>query len=317
MSERKSEIPPSLVMLFVVLVWATTPLFLHQFYREGICVWDQNSWRYVFVVFLLWLTIWFKYIRGSREKRKIFSLQNWLWAFIAALPCSVAQIFFVWSLKYLEPPLMGILNKQFVLWTALLGMLFFADERVLIKSGRFWLGFLGTISGAIGVVVFQPQARFHGELPGIIFVTIFGFAWSVYGVCLKRLTRRLDPLVAYGMVATYTAVIMWCFSLTLGRPADVLTQPAGIWLMLIASAVFNLFLPHIGIYWVIPRLGILATHTATLSTAFLTAFYSWLIFSQKLSGRQWICGIILIAGAALTMLARRGNRETLPPDTKA
>ena len=58
-----------LVLLGITIAWSTGPLFVRQFYREGLAVWDMNLFRYVMAVSLLWLTVVVKHYarRGGGE----------------------------------------------------------------------------------------------------------------------------------------------------------------------------------------------------------------------------------------------------------
>jgi drug/metabolite transporter (DMT)-like permease len=307
---RKIDIPAMLVLLGITLTWSTGPLFVRQFYREGLAVWDMNLFRYVMAVSLLWLTVVVKhYARRGGGETAMATGRLWRRALMPALPALGTQVFFSWSVYYLQPGLVGILHKQCVIWAVLFAMCFFADERSLLRSGRFWIGSLCGLAGVVGVVALREDVTWEGEWLGVLFIFIFSVCWGFYGVMIRRFTRHIDPVRGCTVVMTYMAAAILVLSLFLGEPHTFRQIPARLWCMLFLSSAIHLYLPYMGMYWVITHIGVTITNTTLLLTAFLTPLFSWLIFSEQLTVGQWGSGVILVFGAGLTMMTEQKIHE--------
>jgi|GEM_PF-2437074 len=298
------DIKASLILLGIVISWATTPLFIHQFSREKITVWDQNFYRYMITVILLWITVWFRYFSRTNPDYQKLTLPLWRKGLNPVLPAVGAQVFFAWSLYYLQPGLMAILHKQCVIWAAMFSMVYFHDERKLLGSWEFWIGLLCGLAGAVGVVFFGKD-KLQGQWQGVLLVMIFALCWSIYHICIKNYIRHIDSTRGCSIVMTFGLIPVALLAWILGKPCLFTQLPQKVLVLLFLSSVFNLYLPHVGIYWVIRRVGVTITQTALLGTAFVTAIFSWIIYSEKLSSMQWVSGLVLIFGAILVLTAQR------------
>jgi len=309
---NRPDIKGSAVLLGIILSWSTAPLFIHQFFREGITIWDQNFWRFAWLLLGLWLTVWLRFRKTGFLHH--FSGRLWLLGLIPALPNLGGQIFYPWSVYFAEPGMMSLLQKQYIIWAVLLGVLFHREERRLFRSGIFWIGLLGAVSGSLGVILFRQDVKLQTELLGILFVTIGAISWAGYGLGIRIITRTAGPLVSYTVVTTYTILGLLVLSFCLGKPLSLIHQTGRIHLLILVSTLFNLYLPHMGLYWVIQRMGVMVTQTSLLCTAFFTAIFSWLIFSEQLTAGQWCSGVILILGAGLTLFAQERLRTIPEPE---
>lgn len=309
---NRPDIKGSAVLLGIILSWSTAPLFIRQFFHEGITIWDQNFWRFAWLLLGLWLTVWLRFRKDGFLH--YFNRRVWLLGLLPALPNLGGQIFYPWSVYFAEPGMMSLLQKQYIIWAVLLGVLFHREERRLFRSGIFWIGLLGAAGGSVGVILFRQEGGFKAEMLGILFVTIGAISWAGYALGIRIITRTADPLVSYTVVTTYSIIGLLVLSFWQGKPLSLIHQSGHIHLLIILSTMFNLYLTHMGLYWVIQRLGVMATQTALLSTAFFTAIFSWLIFSEQLTAGQWLSGVILILGAGLTLFAQERVHAVPEPE---
>lgn len=302
MSSRRFDILAWFVLLVVILSWSSAPILLRGFFIEKVSVYDQNFWRFALLMIIIWPIVLLRY-RNHGRVLPVKSIRIWRIALPTALAGLVAQVFFPWSVYHISPGLVGILHKQYIIWTALVAMLFFADERILLRSWQFWVGLLFAVAGAIGVVAFKQDIDFTADLLGVLFICIASIGWALYGVAIKRLVGCVGPLVGCAMAMTYQVLVLFVLALFFGAPASIVHQSSGVWSLVILSTVLNLLVPHFGLFWLIRRLGVTIINTAILSTAFVTALYSWLIFGERLVRQQWLSGVLMIAGAALASLS--------------
>jgi len=309
---NRPDIKGSAVLLGIILSWSTAPLFIHQFFREGITIWDQNFWRFAWLLVWLWLTVWLRF--RKKGFLPLFSGRLWLLGLISALPNLGGQIFYPWSVYFAEPGMMSLLQKQYIIWAVLLGVLFHREERRLFQNKIFWIGLFCAVSGSLGVILFQQKGGFHAQILGILFVTIGAISWAGYALGIRLITRSADPLVSYTVVTTYSIIGLLVLSFCLGKPLSLIHQTGRIHFLILVSTLFNLYLPHMGLYWVIQRMGVMVTQTALLGTAFFTAIFSWLIFSEQLTAGQWCSGVILVLGAGLTLFAQERLHAVPEPE---
>ncbi len=304
---EKIDLPASIVLMGFVISWSSAQIFIYQILRNGVSVWDQNFYRYCCVMLMAWPMVIIK-----RRLRQPVPLPKSLWlaALIPALPAAVAQSVSPLALKYMEPGMMTLLSKQYVVWAALFGMFFFRDERNLIHSWRFWTGATLALAGSVGVILFKPEVSFQAEIIGVLLVLIFAVSWSAYGVCIRRITSQAAPLTGYILVNTYVFISTAAIAFIWGRPVQIAEISSQSWLLIVISSIVNLFLPHMGLYWVISRIGSTLTQTVTLATAFITALMSWLFYDELLTPFQWLSGLILISGATLTLLSQQDLKKS-------
>jgi hypothetical protein len=72
----------------------------------------------------------------------------------------VMQTCWAGSFYFAEPGFITLLNKTSIIWVAGFSLIFFVDERALLKSVYFWIGLLCSWVGIIGVIRFQADFRF-------------------------------------------------------------------------------------------------------------------------------------------------------------
>src|SRR2546421_384117 len=76
-----------------------------------------------------------------------------------------------------------------VIFTALLALAFFPEDRFVVRKWRFKLGTLLGLIGAFGVIWFQATPKSqdrHIALPGLFIAFTATVCWALYGVLIKR-----------------------------------------------------------------------------------------------------------------------------------
>ena len=134
-----------------ILIWSTPSLFmfyLNRFYDP----YAQNFYRYgIACLAVLPFAL-------SRFERKAVPLNRRLLlaCLIPALPNVVHQLAQVMALGYMGPGVYAIFMRSTVIMTALLALVFFPEERAVLRQWQFQLGTLLGLLGAVGVLWFQP-----------------------------------------------------------------------------------------------------------------------------------------------------------------
>src|SRR5438128_2312496 len=132
-----------------VVIWSTPSLFqyyLVRYYEP----WAQNFYRYFVACVAIAPFVFYYRRRGHALDRRTFLL-----CLIPCAPNVVHQITQVVALYYMGPGVYAIFNRSSVIFTALLALALFPEERYVIRQWQFQVGTLLGLLGAFGVVWFQ------------------------------------------------------------------------------------------------------------------------------------------------------------------
>jgi drug/metabolite transporter (DMT)-like permease len=222
--------------------------------------------------------------------------------FLPCLPNVVHQVTQVMALFYMGPGVYTIFTRASVIFTALLALAFFPEERHVIRQWQFQAGTALGLIGAFGVVWFQPGWEAgHIALPGLFIAFTATFCWALYGILVKRPSARLGSIRSFGLVSSITSALLLPLTLVFGKIGTPFHTDAHINLVLIISAVSCITLAHVLYYVAIREIGVaLAQTLQLLCPAGAMALSAW-IFGERLSHAQIWSAVILLLGAFLAM----------------
>jgi len=184
----------------------------------------------------------------------------------------------------------------------LLALIFFPEERYVIRQWQFQVGTLLGLLGAFGVVWFQTGWQ-SGPIPlrGIIIAFTATFCWALYSVLVKRPSARLGPIRSFGVISVITSTFLLPLTLLFGNIATPLRVDANVNLILVISAVSCITLAHVLYYVAIQEIGVaLAQSLQLLCPAGALALSAW-IFGERLTYPQLWSALLLLLGAFLAM----------------
>src|SRR3954465_5195937 len=149
-AERAAFSSGYLAVFATVVIWSTPSLFqfyLIRYYEP----WSQNFYRYLvaFVAVLPFVLVRFRKA-GPRLDAQVF-----LACLIPSIPNVVHQITQTVALYHMGPGVYAIFGRSTVIFTALLALIFFPEERGIIRQWQFQVGTVLGLIGAVGVVCFQ------------------------------------------------------------------------------------------------------------------------------------------------------------------
>ena len=280
-----------------VLIWSTPSLFqfyLNRFYDP----WAQNFYRYSVACLAVLPFVYSRFRRnGPRFDRGVF-----LACLIPALPNVVHQITQTIALFHMGPGVYAIFIRSSVIITALLALIFFPEERWIIRQWQFQVGTLLGLVGAVGVLWFQP-GREGGPiaLRGIALAFTASFAWALYSVLVKRPSARLGPIRSFGFISFITSALLLPLTLAFGTIATPLHVGASVNIILIVSAVTCISLAHVLYYVAIRQVGVALSQTLQLLCPAGALALSALFFGERLTIAQVWSAAILLSGAFLAM----------------
>jgi drug/metabolite transporter (DMT)-like permease len=280
-----------------VMIWSAPSLFqfyLNRFYDP----WAQNFYRYV-VAFLAIIPFVLYRVRRGDPKIDVGAIALCL---IACLPNVIHQITQVVALFYMGPGVYSIFIRSSVIFTALLALAFFPEERSVIRQWQFQAGTVLGLIGAFGVIWFQPNGEDnHIALAGLLIAFTASFCWALYGVLVKRPSARLGSIRSFGVVSLITSALLLPLTFTFGKIATPLHVTSHVNLILIISAVTCITLAHVLYYVAIHEIGVALAQSLQLLCPVGALGLSALIFHERLTPTQLFSAAILLVGAFLAM----------------
>jgi drug/metabolite transporter (DMT)-like permease len=280
-----------------IVIWSTPSLFqyyLNRYYDP----WAQNFYRYLVACLAIAPLLIYRIQRGAPPL-------NWRAVIICLIPCLpnvIHQITQVMALFYMGPGVYTIFTRASVIFTALLALAFFPEERHVIRQWQFQLGTVLGLIGAFGVVWFQPGWKSgHIALPGLFIAFTATFCWALYGILVKRPSAQLGSIRSFGLISLITSVLLFPLTLAFGKVGTPLHVGAHVNLVLIISAVSCITLAHILYYVAIREIGVaLAQTLQLLCPAGALGLSAW-IYGERLTHAQLWSAAILLLGAFLAM----------------
>src|SRR5438309_5531660 len=191
-----------------VLIWSMPSLFqyyLNRYYDP----WAQNFYRYSVACLAIAPLVFYR-VRAGGPKIDMHAIGICL---LPCLPNVVHQITQVMALFYMGPGVYAIFTRSSVIFTALLALAFFPEERHIIRQWQFQAGTLLGLIGAFGVIWFQANVQSlaaagpsgggqdrHIALPGLFIAFAASFCWALYGVLVKRPSAQLGSIRSFGLI---------------------------------------------------------------------------------------------------------------------
>src|SRR6476660_6890234 len=202
-----------LAILATVIIWSTPSLFqfyLIRYYEP----WSQNFYRYLvgFLAVLPFVLLRFR-SGGPQLNRQVF-----LACLIPSLPNVVHQISQTVALYHMGPGAYAIFGRSLVIFTALLALVFFPEERAVIRQWQFQLGTALGLIGAIGVICFQKGWE-AGSVPvqGFAIALTASVCWALYSVLVKRPSARFGPIRSFGVISFITSALLLPLTIAFGK----------------------------------------------------------------------------------------------------
>ncbi len=280
-----------------VVIWSTPSLFqfyLIRYYEP----WSQNFYRYLVAFLAVLPFVLLRFRRGDRRLDR----EAFVACLIPSLPNVVHQITQTVALYHMGPGVYAIFGRSTVIFTALLALVFFPEERGIIRQWQFQVGTVLGLIGAVGVICFQPGWE-AGAVPvqGFAIALTASLCWALYSVLVKRPSARLGPIPSFGVISFITSALLLPLTIAFGKIATPLAVGARVNIILIISAVSCISLAHVLYYVAIRKVGVALSQTLQLICPAGAMGLSALFFGERLTQPQvWSAGLLLL-GAFLAM----------------
>ncbi len=284
--------------LGALLCWATGPILI-KYLTADTDSWTQNALRYS-AACLFWLP----FVAAS-ARRGAFPQRIWRRALVPALANMAMQSLWAKGFYYLAPAFMTLLTSTSILWVMSFSLVFFPEERSLLRSPRFWLGLGLSLTGVLGVLYFKEDFTTAGARIGIAIALAEAFMWGVYAISVKIALRDIDSRSGFSVISLYTTAGLWICALLQGHPEQALHIGAGPWVAIVVSAILSIALAHVLFYASIRRIGATIPMLVNLSLPFIVFSMSSIIFHERLNAPQLLSGVVLLLGSASSIWAQQ------------
>jgi len=309
MIRRGFDAKATLALLGAVVFWAAVPLMLRYLAIRGIVPdgWTSNAVRYP-VSALLYIP-WLIPALRHRSLRRL-----WLLALVPTIPNVIGQTCWAWAPYYIDAGLTTFIVRLSVVWTMIGAVVFFPDERPLLRSIRFWIGTAMNVAGFLAIVLYSHNLTAGATRGGVVISVACSVFWAMYIVGVRKAVGQINPLTTFAVVSLYTSIAFLALA-PLGQPSRLFQMTGPQWALLLFSAVTGIAAAH-GMYYIaVQRLGAMIPSTVNTIAPFLTAAASSLWFAEVITPEQWIGGVIAAIGSALVIWSQRhlASPEPLEP----
>ena len=287
--------------LGALVCWATGPILI-KYLTDYTDSWTQNALRYS-AACAFWLPF-VVYIAA----RNTFPRKTWRRAVVPSIANVAMQSLWAAGFYRLAPGFMTLLTSTSILWVTSFSLVFFPEERSLMRSPRFWLGLGLSLTGLLGVVYFKEDFTAAGTRLGIAIALSEAFMWGVYAVSVKIALRDIDSRTGFSVISLYTTAGLWGCALLLGHPGQALHIDVGPWAAIVVSAILSIALAHVLFYASIRRIGATIPMLVNLSLPFIVLGMSSVFFRERLNALQLLFGVVLLLGSASSIWAQQHLR---------
>jgi drug/metabolite transporter (DMT)-like permease len=142
---------------------------------------------------------------------------------------------------------------------------------------------------------------------------LYGFIWGLYAIAVKVAFRGIDSRIGFSVVSIYSVIALSILTIFLGQPSKCLELSFNGWNAVIISGVTGIALGHVLYYISLRRLGATTPSLVQLAQPFIVVIISYFTFGEKMSFPQLVFGVVLVAGSALAILAKKDTANLTTP----
>lgn len=294
---RKVDLSATFASIGALTFWSLGPIFIK--YLSGyLDSWIQNLLRYS-VACLLWMPFLIFSIKKGRVNARV-----WRRAAVPGVANVVMQSLFACAFYYIGPAFMVLLAKSSLVWIAGFSLIFFAEERALVRSKRFWSGLVLSATGVIGVMCFKEDFAAAGTLTGIVLTLSMAFMWAVYIISARIAFRDIDSRHGFSVISIYTVAGLFVLGLLFGDLGDCVKMGPWQWACVVISGATAIALSHTLYYSAMRRIGATIPALIMLGQPFIVLAISYVVFKESLNILQLLFGVVLLIGSGLAVWAQ-------------
>lgn len=300
----KVDVSATFACIGALSFWALGPIFV-KYLTGYVDSWTQNLLRYS-VACLVWLPFLFFSIKTKRLDKRV-----WRRAVPPAVANVVMQSLFAYAFYYIGPAFTVLLTKSSIIWITSFSLIFFPEERTLVKSKRFWSGLALSAMGVIGVLYYKEDFAAAGTLTGIILALAMAFMWAVYIVSARIAFKDIDSRLCFSVISIYTVGGLCVLALLFGQIGDCVKMGAWQWACVVISGATAIAISHTLYYAAMKRIGATIPALVMLAQPFIVLAISYVVFGESMNVFQLLFGVVLLAGSGLAIWAQEHLKRGL------
>jgi drug/metabolite transporter (DMT)-like permease len=300
---RKVDFSATFACIGALTFWALGPIFI-KYLTGYLDSWTQNLLRYS-VASLVWLPFLFFSIKTKRLDRRV-----WRRAVVPGAANVVMQSLFACAYYYIGPAFMVLLMKSSIIWIASFSLIFFAEERTLVKSKRFWSGLALSAIGVVGVMYYKEDFAATRTLTGIIIALMTAFMWAVYTLSVRIAFKDIDSRHGFSVISIYTVGGLCVLALLFGQIGECVKMGPWQWVCVVISGATAIALSHTLYYAAMRRIGATIPGLVMLAQPFNVLAISYVVFGESLNVLQLLFGVVLLAGSGLAIWSQGHLKRT-------
>lgn len=294
----KVNLSATLAAIGALFCWSFGPIVI-KYLSEYLDFWTQNFLRYS-VACLFWLPFLIYSVKTKRLDTRV-----WRKAIVPALANVIMQSLFACAFYYIGPAFMTLLGKSSLIWIASFSLIFFPEERSLVRSKRFWMGLALSVMGVVGVLCFKKDFAATRTLTGIVLTLSMAFMWAVYTLSAKIAFKDTDSRQGFSVITIYTVVGLSALALRFGDLGRCMQMGAPRWALVVVSGIMSIAFAHVLYYTAMRRIGATIPALIVLVQPFIILAISRVVFGESLNVLQLLFGVILLLGSALAIWAQQ------------
>ncbi|MHB8957446.1 MAG: DMT family transporter [Pirellulaceae bacterium] len=286
----------SAFLLGNILCWAAVPVLL-RYLTSALDAWTANGIRYpLAAAFFLPLLIvaW-----RSRELSRTTLVR----CIVPSLLAFGGQVLWGLAPYYLPASAIGFLMRSSLVFSLAAAMLWFPDERRLLKQPFFYVGLILSVVGFLLLSASKVQSDAEVTAVGILVALGCSMFYGFYGVSVRHFLQRTNPVLSSGVVSVFvsfgTVIVMLC----IGDYWALARVSSSDWIVIVVSSIVGITLGHYFLYAAVPRLGAAVSSAAQTLTPFLTMVLAAWFLGESMNRLEWSAGMMMVVGAAVLLWA--------------
>ncbi len=229
--------------------------------------------------------------------RARFPLRLWpRLALIGAINSAVPFALFAWGAQHAPAGIGAITNSMAVLFTALVGFLFFGERIGLVRS-------IALIAGFAGVVVLASGKTAGSNVGGAVAAGVgAAFMYGIGANLLRRLVTDIPPVALAAATLSCSALMVLPFAVATW-PAQEISGKA--WFSAAMIGVICTGAAYALYYRLIQRVGAARAVTVTYLVPLFAVAWAWMLLGEPLTVPMAIAGALIIGSVALSQRASK------------
>lgn len=217
-------------------------------------------------------------------------------ALIGAINSAIPFALFAWGAQHAPAGIGAITNSMAVLFTALVGFLFFGERIGLVRSIALFAGFAG-------VVVLASGKTAGNNVGGAVAAGVAAaFMYGIGAHLLRRLVQGIPPVALAAATLTCSALMVAPFAIATW-PTQAVSAKA--WFSAAMIGVICTGAAYALYYRLIRRVGAERAVMVTYLVPLFAVAWAWALLSEPLTVPMAIAGTLIIGSVALSQRASK------------